>query len=103
LQLYFVTVKGAVGSFQGGGGNENISNICKKYRKIALFSLFQGGQQKKTEKQQKKAENITFKPLSTIFVPCLKIQGAHGPPAHGHRGQNSPQPCIGNADLKTLR
>jgi len=28
-------------------------------------------------------KNRTFKPLSTIFVPCLKIQGGHGllPPA----------------------
>jgi len=23
----------------------------------------------------KKTENSTFKPLSTVFVPCLKIQG----------------------------
>jgi len=24
-------------------------------------------------------KNSTFKPLSTIFVPYLKIQGGHGP------------------------
>jgi len=37
-------------------------------------------QRKKDRKIAKKAENSTFKPLSTIFVPCWKIQGGHGPP-----------------------
>jgi len=43
--------------------------------------IFQGwgGQRKKDRKIAKKAENSTFKHLLTIFVPCLKIQGGHGP------------------------
>jgi len=53
--------------------------ISKKYRKIALFNLFQGG--KATKKRPK---NNTFKPLSTIFVPCLKIQGGPRSPDPGH-------------------
>jgi len=57
-----------------GAPMEKRLKITKKYRKIALFSLFRGSQQKKNE-YQKQAENSTFKPLSTIFVPCMKIHG----------------------------
>jgi len=39
-----------------------------------------GGNRKKNRKKAKKAEKNTFKPLSTIFVPCMKIQGAPLPP-----------------------
>jgi len=62
------------------GGQQKTTKNLQKYRKIALFSLFQrGGNGKKTEKSQKRSKNSTFKPLSTrpIFVPCLKIQGGH--------------------------
>jgi len=37
-----------------------------------------------TEKRPKIAKldrKIALKPLSTICVPCMKIQGGHGPPA----------------------
>jgi len=68
--------------FQGGVNGKKNRKLAKKYRKIALFSLFQGGggeeaTKKKTKKRKKspKKENSTFKPLSTIFVPCLKIRG----------------------------
>jgi len=60
-------VKGVGRKLSRGGGE-------KKDRKIALLSLFQGGGA--TEKRPK---NSTFKFLSTIFVPCMKIQGSHGP------------------------
>jgi len=39
-----------------------------------LASFRDGGQQKDRKIAKKKAEKSTFKPLSTIFVPCLKIQ-----------------------------
>jgi len=54
-----------------GGQRKKRPKISKKYRKIALFSLFQG-EGGATEKRPK---NSTFKPLSTMLVPCLKIQG----------------------------
>jgi len=61
---YKVKTRASAENFPGGRANG------KKYRKIALFSLFQGVP---TEKRPK---NITFKPLSTIFVPCMKIPPA---------------------------
>jgi len=66
--------------FQGGPTIKR-PKISKKYRKIALFSLFQGGgQRKKRPKNSKKRpKNSAFKPLSTIFVPWLKIQEGHPP------------------------
>jgi len=56
-----------------------------------------GGQWEKSPKNSKnRPKNSTFKPLFTIFVPCLKIQGGHGPPLptpmggqeHSQRGSN---------------
>jgi len=72
-------------SREGGNGKKG-QKFSKKYRKIALFSLFQGGQRKKkTKKKQKRPKNSTFKPLLTIFVPCLKIhRGARLPAADAH-------------------
>jgi len=65
-----VHYKGADRKFsRRGGANGKIPKVSKKYRKIALFSFFHGGA---TEKRPK---NSCFKPLLTIFVPCLKIQG----------------------------
>jgi len=44
-------------NFPGGGGaTEKRPKISKKYRKIAIFSLFQGANGKKAEKIVKKAE-----------------------------------------------
>jgi len=65
---------------RGRGATEKRPKISKQYRKIALFSLLQGGQRKKDRKIAKKAENGTIKPLCTMFVPCLKIQGGARPP-----------------------
>jgi len=46
----------------------------KNSEKLALFSLFHGGERKKRPKNSKKRpKNSTFKPLSTTFVPCTKI------------------------------
>jgi len=58
------------------GANGKIPKINKKYRKIALFASPRG-----EGGNRKGPKNSTFKPLSTIFVPCLKIQGeGHGLP-----------------------
>jgi len=63
---------------------EKRPKISKKYREIALFSLSQWGGGERGN--GKKTENSTFKRLSAIFVPCLKIQGSHVPPdPHGRR------------------
>jgi len=45
-----------------------------------------GGQRKKGRKiLKKKQKNSTFKPLSTISVPCMKIQGEGAcPPSDAH-------------------
>jgi len=42
-----------------------------------------GGQQKKDQKLAKKAKKIALLSLyiSIMFVPCMKIQGGHDPPA----------------------
>jgi len=73
-------VKGVGRKFSRGEATEKIPKISKKFRQISLFSLFRGGAtKKKTENCKKRAENSTFKPLSTIYVPCLKIQGATAP------------------------
>jgi len=60
----------------------------KKHPKLALLasSMRRGPNEKNTEKKQKKQQkhpkNSTFKRLSTIFAPCMKIQGrGHGPSA----------------------
>jgi len=51
----------------------------KKDRKLAINSTIQPlpGRQRATKKRpknsKKKLKNSTFKPLSTIFVPCMKI------------------------------
>jgi len=76
------TIKGVGRKFsRGEGATEKRPKISKKYRKIALFSIFRGGQRKKRPKNSKiRPKNSTFKPLSTIFVPCLKIQKAMAPP-----------------------
>jgi len=60
-------------NFQRGWSNGKKTENRKKDQKLALLSLFQGrggggGQRTKTPK------NSTFKPLSTIFVPFIKIQ-----------------------------
>jgi len=55
--------------FPVGGPMEKRPKNSNKDRKIALLSLFQGG----GERTEKRPKNSTFKPLSTIFVPCMKI------------------------------
>jgi len=74
-------IKGVGRKFSGGGGGptEKKPKIGKKYQKIALFSLFQeGGEQKRPKNSKKMAKNSTFKPLSTILVPCMKFQRGGG-------------------------
>jgi len=60
-----------------GGQRKKSRKLAKKNPKIALFSLFQGGR----GQRKKRPKNSTFESLSIIFVPCLKIQGGHGPSA----------------------
>jgi len=75
----FSCVHKGVGRKFSRGANET-PKISKKYRKIALFSLFQGVgiMEKRLKNSKKNAENSIFKPLSTIFVACLKIQKCRG-------------------------
>jgi len=67
--------------FPGGGSQRKKDRkLAKKYRKITLFASSRGrggGNGKKDRKIAKKGKYSIFKPqpLSTIFVPCLKIQG----------------------------
>jgi len=84
--------KGVGRKISRGGWGET-----KKIPKIALLSIFQGGgeaTEKKYRKLAKNTENSTFKPLSTIFVACMKIQRSHAPlpsaaVAHGCQGWKS--------------
>jgi len=39
-----------------------------------------GATEKRAKKRKKRPKNSTFLPLSTIFVPCLNIQGRTCPP-----------------------
>jgi len=83
----------------GGGGAEfagifftcpNMTNLvgkiyeCHRADARAPAKNFPGeGQRKKDRKIANKTENSTtgIKPVSTISVPCMKIQGGCGPPA----------------------
>jgi len=58
--------------------------------------IFQGGQRKKRLKISKKGRKIALLSLlSTIFVPCLKIQGGRGLPASdAHSGDGSQSSAI---------
>jgi len=76
--------KGVDRTFSRGGGAQpkKYRKLAKRYRKIALFNLFRGeggATEKKTKYSKKKLKNSTFKPLSTIIVPCIKIQGGTAP------------------------
>jgi len=68
-------------NFPGGATKKRPKISKKKYRKIALFILFQGGSQRKKrpKNSKKRPKNSTIKPLCTIFVPYLKIQGEPRP------------------------
>jgi len=70
-----------VGRKFSGGATKKRPKISKKYQKYHYLPLFKGGEGA-TEKRPKTS---TFKPLSTIFVPCLKIQGGHDPSASRFR------------------
>jgi len=75
----------------GGKGTEKRPKNSKKRPKIALLSLFQegGGSNEKKTKIAKRPKNITIKPLSTLSVPCMKIQGGPTPSASRCR-----RPCL---------
>jgi len=52
----------------------------EKRSKIELLSFFRGREQRKKDRKiAKRPENSTIKPLSSISVPSMKIQGGHGP------------------------
>jgi len=79
LQVYR---KGVGRKISRGMANEKSLKKYKKKRKIALLSLFHGGPTVKKDRKiaKKNEKNSTIKSLSTIFVPCMKTQGGHGPP-----------------------
>jgi len=62
-----------------GEGNGKKTEKSKNDRKIALLSLFhEGGPREKRPKIAKKDRKIA---LCSLFVPCMKIQWGHAPPA----------------------
>jgi len=68
-------------NFQRRGSTEKRLKNSKKRSKNSSINLFRGkANRKKIGKIAKKIENSTIKPLSTIFVLCIKIQGGHDPP-----------------------
>jgi len=70
--------------------------IAKRWARTSAENFPRGeGQRKKDQKIAKKAENSNFKPFFTIFVPCLKIQESHAPPADVH-GAGAPLPDPGS-------
>jgi len=75
--------KGVGRKFSRVGQRKKGRKIGKNTKKLALLSLFQGGEgaTKKILKNSKKSpKNSTIKPLSTISMQCMKIQEEdHGP------------------------
>jgi len=61
---------------RGGGQRKKRSKNSKKSPKMALLNLFQRGEptDERPKNSKKTPKNSTFKLLSTIFVPCMKIQ-----------------------------
>jgi len=56
--------------------NRGCNEKKKKNSTIKPLPRGGGGQWKKNERKiAKKIEDSTIKPLSTIFVPCMKMQG----------------------------
>jgi len=57
-----------------------LMQTLRAHQPRALAENFPGGANgKKDRKMPKKTENNAIKPLSTIFVPCIKIQGGTAP------------------------
>jgi len=70
---------------RGGTNGKKYRKIAKKNSTIKPLTGGGGATEKKTENIKKKTpKNSTFKPLSTIFVPCLKTQVALPPAADAH-------------------
>jgi len=65
--LCILVIKGVGRKISGGGGGGK-----RKYRKNSTIKSLPGGGQR----------NSTIKPLSTISLPCTKIQGARPPCRH---------------------
>jgi len=62
--------KGVGRKFFQGGQRKNDQKLAKKYRKIALFSLFQGegGATEKRPKTRKKGQKITLSSLYLLYL-----------------------------------
>jgi len=76
ILLYFCT-RASAENFPGEGGNGK-----KRPKNSTIKPLPGGGKKNKTDKIAKKYRKIALlKPLSTIFVPCMKNEnpGRHGP------------------------
>jgi len=65
-------------------------SFLKTFQFVLIGWIKAGPPKNRTEnrKKEKRPKNSTFKPLSTIFVPCLKIQEATAslPPAADAHG-----------------
>jgi len=79
IRLVFkpVQTRASAEKFPGGANKKKIEK-SKNRPKNSTLSLFQGGQRKKRPQKSKKSpKNSTIQSLSTIFVPCMKIQRGH--------------------------
>jgi len=80
-------------NFQGGGQRKKDRKIAKGTENSANKPLPEGrgeATEKRPKNSKKTPKNSTIKPLSTIFVPCMKIQVGHSPPPCCRR------PCVGD-------
>jgi len=67
--IFIHGTKGVGRKFSSGGRGNGIPKISKKYRKIALFSLFQGeGQRKKRPKNSKKCRKKALLSLYLLYL-----------------------------------
>jgi len=76
----FTTTKGVGRNFSRRGQRKKYQKLAKNTEKWHYLASSSGGgaTDKKAKKYQKRPKNSTFKPLSTIFVPCMKIHGGGG-------------------------
>jgi len=67
LAMGLCLARGSAENFPVGGATEKRPKISKKYRKIALFSLFQGAMEKRP-KNSKKGRKIALLSLYVLYL-----------------------------------